>query len=271
MKLKHNKKRNTAFLYEVLIKEYTKSVVRKNNNQKNKIISILKEFFANGKILKKELNLYNIVLESKELDTTIGQRLLEEVKKDFFALDSKNVFNAQTRLIKAINEVIGKEAFANFIANYKSIATVGQYFNSDKTNNAKQRILLEDKVVRLMTAKPKELKQFKHVDSLTYKTFVNKFNETYKHTLREEQKNLLTSYITSFADNGLNLKIFMNEEVGRLKEKVKENIDKNIYPERFGSVLEKLENLKSSYITESVVREVFYIQDLLHEVDKNAS
>ena len=130
---------------------------------------------------------------------------------------------------------------------------------------------MEDKVVRLMTAKPKELKQFKHVDSLTYKTFVNKFNETYKHTLREEQKNLLTSYITSFADNGLNLKIFMNEEVGRLKEKVKENIDKNIYPERFGSVLEKLENLKSSYITESVVREVFYIQDLLHEVDKNAS
>ena len=35
MKLKHNKKRNTAFLNESLIKELTVAIVRKNNDRKN--------------------------------------------------------------------------------------------------------------------------------------------------------------------------------------------------------------------------------------------
>ena len=33
--MKHNKKRNTAFLYESLIKELTVAIVRKNNDRKN--------------------------------------------------------------------------------------------------------------------------------------------------------------------------------------------------------------------------------------------
>ena len=41
MKLKHNKKRNTAFLYEVLIKEYTKAVVRKDNKLKRQPVTVL--------------------------------------------------------------------------------------------------------------------------------------------------------------------------------------------------------------------------------------
>ena len=269
MKLKHNKKRNTAFLYEVLIKEYTKAVVRKDNKLKRQILTILRENFVAGKILKQDLDLYNLVLESREMSVESSKRLILEVKKDFDSIDRKAVFNSQTKLIKQINETIGKEAFANFISNYKSIATVGQYFTSN--NSAKQRILLEDNVVSLMSSKKQETKKLKHIDRLTYNTFVGKFNETYQHTLREEQKNLLTNYITSFADNGLGLKVFMNEEVGRLKSCVKENIQNNVYPERFNKILTKLESVKKSPITESTVREIFYIQDLLHEVQKNGS
>ena len=271
MKLRHNKKRNTAFLYEVLIKECTKAIVRKENSKKNKIVSILKEFFSTGKLLKKELDLYNSLLESEGLKEGFSKRFLTEVKKDFDQLDRKAVFNAQTQLIKAINEAVGKEAFANFISNYKSIATVGQYFNSEKTNGAKQRILLEDNVLRLMTSKKPKEKEFKHIDNLTYKTFINKFNETYKHSLRDEQKTLLTCYITSFANNGLDLKVFMNEEIGRLKSLVKENIDQDIYSEKLGKVLDKLDDFKNKPITEGTVKEVFWIQDLLHEVNKNGN
>jgi len=269
MKLKHNKKRNTAFLYEVLIKEYTKAVVRKDNKLKRQILTILKEHFVAGKILKQDLDLYSLVLESKDMSPESSKRLISEVKKDFDSIDRKAVFNSQTKLIKQINEAIGKEAFANFISNYKSIATVGQYFTSN--NNAKQRILLEDNVIKLMSSKTKETKKLKHIDKLTYNTFVGKFNETYQHTLREEQKTLLTNYITSFADNGLGLKVFMNEEVGRLKNCVKENVNNNVYPERFSKILSKLDDIKNSPITETTVREIFYIQDLLHEVQKNGS
>ena len=34
MRLKHNKKRNTAFIYEALVRELTESVVKNNRNKK---------------------------------------------------------------------------------------------------------------------------------------------------------------------------------------------------------------------------------------------
>ena len=40
--MKHNKKRNTAFLYESLVKELTKSVVRQLSERKIKIVQIIK-------------------------------------------------------------------------------------------------------------------------------------------------------------------------------------------------------------------------------------
>ena len=63
MKPKHNKKRNTAFLYEVLIRELTKSVVRRDHEKKKNIILILKEHFGVNSILYKELQLYRDIFE----------------------------------------------------------------------------------------------------------------------------------------------------------------------------------------------------------------
>ena len=37
MRLKHNKKRNTAFVYEALVRELTESVVKNNKNKQNKV------------------------------------------------------------------------------------------------------------------------------------------------------------------------------------------------------------------------------------------
>ncbi len=59
MKLKHNKKRNTAFLYESLIKEFTIAIIKKDNERQDTIKNILKEFFSKNKPLKKELDIYN--------------------------------------------------------------------------------------------------------------------------------------------------------------------------------------------------------------------
>jgi hypothetical protein len=55
MRLKHNKKRNTAFVYEALIRELTESVVKNNKNKQNKIVSIIKDHFNNSSVLKEEL------------------------------------------------------------------------------------------------------------------------------------------------------------------------------------------------------------------------
>ena len=106
----------------------------------------MREFFTKGKVLAQELDLYKSLLESKELNQDFSRRLMVETKKDFDAIDRKEVFNEQTALINKINKALGNHVFSNFVPNYKDIATIGLYFQNSNLN-AKKRIMLEDKVV----------------------------------------------------------------------------------------------------------------------------
>jgi hypothetical protein len=269
--MKHNKKRNTAFLYECLIKELTKAIVRENKNQQVVTKNILKEFFYKGSLLKKELELYNSLLESRQLEESFSRRLLEEIKKDFYNLNRKSIFNTQTSLINKMNSVFGSDVFSNFISNYKDLASIGLYFQNDKLP-AKKRIMLENNLVKFLGREEKVLTEMRHLDNLEYKTFVKKFNNAYERTLRKEQKDLLTNYIVSFSDNGVSLKSFLNEEIGRLKDAVEQKIvesSNNANNENFKKVKAKLDNYSKTPINHQMIEEVFYIQDLISEVSKN--
>ena len=124
--MKHNKKRNTAFLYESLVKELTKAVVRQQEDRKAKIVKIIKENFKNGSPLHRDLELYKSILENKDKMTKdFTDRFLVETKKDYNKIDRKSVFNAQTKAISQINQQLGADVFKNFVPNYKDIATVG--------------------------------------------------------------------------------------------------------------------------------------------------
>tara|TARA_R110000824_G_C15227726_1_gene678155 strand:+ start:3267 stop:4076 length:810 start_codon:yes stop_codon:yes gene_type:complete len=269
MKLKHNKKRNTAFLYEALIRTLTSSMVNNRTKEQKIIKRIIKEFFNKDKILKQELDIYDQLLQTKSEGDKACRRLMFEIKKDFLFLDRRKVFNEQTKLIKKINESLSNSFFATFISNYRNIATIGQFLHSDKLV-AKQRILLEDTVLKLMNSNSPK-KEIKHIDNLTFKTFVDKFNSTYKNTLKEEQKILLTHYITSFSDNELSLKAYMNEEIGRLKNEVSIHINDDRYKEEFEKILDKLNNYGKIPLGEEIIKEVFYIQDLLYEVSTHGA
>ena len=263
--MKHNKKRNTAFLYECLIKEMTKAVVRGELQKKQQIVETLKRYFSKGKPLYNDLQLYKQLMEPQKLEESLGLRYMKEVKGDWENLDRKEIFNEQTNLIKEFNQNL-PEAFGNFIPNYKSIATVGQYFNSNGLK-AKTRLLIEERVKTLVISHSGAIKEqkLKTIDSLTYSTFVNKFNDTYKESLLKEQRDLLTNYITSFSDNGLGLKMFMNEEIGRLKEQC-ENLSEGQWADKIKLVKQKLEDFKKKPLTEEVVKDVFHIQQLLSEI-----
>ena len=263
--MKHNKKRNTAFLYECLIKEMTKAVVRGELQKKQQIVETLKRYFSKGKPLYNDLQLYKQLMEPQKLEESLGLRYMKKVKEDWETLDRKEIFNQQTNLIKEFNQNL-PEAFGNFISNYKSIATVGQYFNSNGLK-AKTRLLIEERVKTLVISNPRVIKEdnLKTVDALTYKTFVSKFNDTYKETLLKEQRELLTNFITSFSDNGLGLKMFMNEEIGRLKQQC-ENLSEGQWSDKIKLVKEKLEDFKKKPLTEEVVKDVFHIQQLLSEI-----
>ena len=224
MKFKHNKKRNTAFLFEALIKEMAKSVVSNDTERQNKIARIVKRHFQKRGVLYKDLQTYKVLIDLREAEETFARRILAEVRRDRQKINTTRVFTEQSKLIKKINVELGRDVYANFVPNYKSMATIAQLFSDSLS--PKEKVLLEDRILEEMTrAEPKtEAEIMEHVDSLVYKTFADKFNKEYEGRLHEEQRKVVSKYIYSVSDNGLSLKSYLNEEVSRLKERVEQSM-----------------------------------------------
>ena len=155
----------------------------------------------------------------------------------------------------------------------ENFATIFQVLN--ETNNPKNMVLFEEKIVEnLSSLSPKEEEKYKAVDKLAFKTFLEKFNTKYGSSLLKEQKELLGNFITSYSDNGLGLKVYLNNEIGRLKEAVSTEIvgsTNEALTENFQKVKAKLDSYAKTPLNEAVVEEIFYIQDLLAEVKRNVS
>tara|TARA_Y100000296_G_scaffold87423_2_gene133627 strand:+ start:388 stop:1224 length:837 start_codon:yes stop_codon:yes gene_type:complete len=272
---KHNKKRNTAFLYEALVREATKAIVSKDDATKRIIINLLKEFFAPSAILAEELNLYAALSETHKLASPTAEKLVYQVREAHSALNQDDIYNAQSQLIRRINSQLSSGVYTNFVPNYKSLATISQLFGSgSETHDIKRGVILEQQVVDSLIKADKEemLQEMKPIDNLVFKTFVSKFNESYADSLLSEQKELLNKYILSFIDNGIDVKIYLNEEISRLHNiltsalKMKEiNSDEHMF-ESTKSVLKLVENFKEMPINKALIKKVMKVQDLVREI-----
>jgi hypothetical protein len=273
MKSKHNKKRNTAFLYEVIVREITNSILQKNEQRKKHFINICKAFFSKNSILKKELELYKAINETYEMPTNLAEKLLNEAKYQYEILDKNKIFNEQTKLINILNKISNGKIFNTFVPDYKNLATISQVFNNITT--VKEKVLLENSIIMKMTSSPEnaEKEKLQTLDSLTYKIFVKKFNEQYGENLLSEQKELLTKYVMSFADGGIEFKLFLNEEIERLKTnlntclKTKEISENKFLNEKTNLVLKKIQDYNKKNADQQMVQEILKIQSLVKEIN----
>jgi len=159
------------------------------------------------------------------------------------------------------------------VSDYKNLASIAQLFST--STPVKKAVLLEDVLVETMVVKPVEQEQMEPIDNLVYKTFANNFNKQYSEHLNEEQREVLTRFVYSISDNGVSLKAYLNEEVGRLREAVKKSYDvqeiKN--DERMltnaKKVVEFLDSLHKTPLTEAEVKKILKIQELVREVLDN--
>jgi len=272
MKLKHNKKRNTAFLYEALVKELTKAIVNKDIEKKNALVSMLKENFSVGRILQKELELIKTLSETKKVDMFTAERLLTESASRYSKLDADKIFEAQSKLIESINKNFGKEVYSNFVPNYKHLATIWQLFTQN--TSVKEKVLLEKALVFSMTAKGKEpvkAKQMPHVDKLVFKTVIENFNKSYDGELLTEQKELLNNYIVSFGASEVEFKVYLNEELGRLKNEVITLKEREVMLEnkdlasKLEDVRATLDKFQTKKINPAMLEKVMQVQKLVKE------
>ena len=266
---KHNKKRNTAFIYEALVREIVKQSVAKNNDKRNIAIQIMKEAFAPKTELRKELDLYKTLMENNDLQETIAEKILIETKNQHNQINQEQLFKEQSITISKINKELSKSVFNNFVPNYKYLATISQVFGS--TQGPKTKVLLETQIVERLTSRPQVIKEAPQVSSLVVKSFTKRFNDSYS-TLLESQKQLLSNYISSFADNGLEFNFYLSEEVGRLKEivvsaqELDETQNDKTIKENLSKVHSILEDINKEPVNKATLYKVLQIQELEKEI-----
>jgi|TARA_R110000824_G_scaffold104480_3_gene248016 hypothetical protein len=270
MKTRHNKKRNTAFIYEALVREATVAILKENAPRRNEVVSIIKKHFRDDSQLKQQLECYRSLYEVRGISEAMARRILNEAKMASRMLDTNGLFNSQSELIDDVNKSVSPEVFNNFVPNYKTLATISQMFSS-KTS-PRDRVILENQIIKAMTSAPPPKVETAGIDNITYKTFVGKFNSKYGETLLQEQKELLTKYISSFGDNALELKMYLNTEIARLKSRMIEAMsieeiksDKEML-KKTTAVVERLTSYAKSEVTEEVLMAVLKTQSLVEEI-----
>ena len=180
----------------------------------------------------------------------------------------------QNALTRKMRKITSKDVFSSFVPSYKDLASIAQIFNNSVS--IKSKILLENELVGKMSIKD-EAEKMVSIDNIVYKSFVKRFNEEYGDKLLSEQKMLLTKFITSFHNNGVELKLYLNEEIGRLKEKLKKSFlreefinDSNMLLNS-KKVFNMLESYKDQKPSKEMVEEVIKIQGLVQEISSDAN
>ena len=274
MKNKHNKKRNTAFVFEALAREATVAILKGDIDRKTKVVSIVRKHFTGDSLLKKDLECYRSLYENQNIDEATSKKIVEAVMAAKRLIDPDGLFKQQTEVINDINKELSPQTFNNFVPNYKSLATIAKMFN---TNSPKQSVMLESKIIEGMVGKVEE-QTMQPIDSLTFATFTKSFNAKYGSSLLSEQKELLNHYISSFSSDELETKIYLNRELGRLKQSLTEAIQIEEIandPEmirKTNEIKQRLDGLsKETKLNESTLLTILRTQELVKEIHSDAS
>lgn len=270
MKTRHNKKRNTAFVFEALVREATVAIIKEDHAVKDKALALIKKHFAPGSLLYKDLQNYRSLYEKQNLPRSTAEKIVKEARLAGRLLDTHGLFVSQSDLIADVNQELTPAVFNNFVPNYKTLASIAQMF-SDKSS-PKNAVILENNIIENMTLEQDKQTTLEPIDNLVLTSFVTKFNDKYQEDLLENQKTLLNHYITSFADNGLSLKTFLNTEIGRLKETLSTSLKSKVIKDdedlttKTNEVITKLNTFHLQGIDEKVVLTVLKTQELVQEI-----
>ena len=282
-KIKHSKVKNTGVLFELLVRQITLEVLNgdKTENAKN----IVKEFFASGTELNKELRLYDLLLKEKYNSESKAEMFVDTVSQAHSKLNEGKLAKEKYNLIKQINEKFELEQFLSSpITNYKVLASIYKVFESKKSENYDIKDVFNSKVTLIenIIARPsiktnkvedtKLIESYKQQDKdlrlLTYKILVETFNKKYTN-LDSKQKNLLKEYINNIS-NTSKFKDYISvelpnivSELKSIKLKIQDKVTTIKLSETI-SVLEKMKMGKS--VSDNQVSSIMLSYELIKEL-----
>jgi hypothetical protein len=270
-------------LFELLVRQITLEVLNGDKTENAK--HIVKEFFASGTELNKELRLYDLLLKEKYNSESKAEMFVETVSQAHSKLNVAKLSKEKYNLIKEINEKFELEQFLSSpITNYKVLASIYKVFESKKSENYdikdvfNSKVTLIENIIARTSTKTNKIEDTKLIESykqqdkdlrlLTYKILVETFNKKYTN-LDSKQKNLLKEYINNIS-NTSKFKDYLSvelpniiSELKSIKAKIEDKVTTIKLSETI-SVLEKMKMGKS--VSDNQVSSIMLSYELIKEL-----
>lgn len=282
-KIKHSKVKNTGVLFELLVRQITLEVLNgdKTENAKN----IVREFFAAGTELNKELRLYDLLLKEKYNSESKAEMFVDTVSQAHSKLNESKLSKEKYNLIKQINEKFELEQFLSSpITNYKVLASIYKVFESKKSENYdikdvfNSKVTLIENIIARPSVKTNKVEDTKLIESykqqdkdlrlLTYKILVETFNKKYTN-LDGNQKNLLKEYINNIS-NTSKFKDYLSVELPKIVaelKSIKSKIQDKVTTIKLSETISVLEKMKmGKTVSDGQVSSIMLSYELIKEL-----
>ena len=256
----HNKKRNTALLYEFLIRTISSALVEGDKKKSSTALRILRRYFKPGTQLYKEFRLFNALVKTTVSTEAVVSSILKEARMAAVALDLSTLDREKSLLIRNINHMIHDENFYDQpIAEYRLYATIQTLLNewrkpagsadiaslANYENQLREWLLSEKKKIdhTLIDETPGTTR-------LLMKVMMKKLNEKYSNALNDDQREIIKAYAFSTANED---QTTIKKKLEEIRGNLLESIDKYMTQKQEDKFLvNKLHEAKSSIISESL-------------------
>ena len=256
----HNKKRNTALLYEFLIRTISSALVEDNKRKSATALKILRRYFKHGTQLYKEFRIFNALVKTTVSGDAVATSILKEARTAIESLDYNVLDREKSLLIRSINHMIKDENFYDQpIAEYRLYATIQTLFNEWRKPAGTADIVslasYENQLREwLITEKKKEdhtlIDETPGTTRLLMKVMMKKLNEKYSESLNDDQREIIKAYAFSAANED---QTTIKKKLEEVRSGLLEAIDVYMVQKQDNTfVVNKLQDTKSRILSESL-------------------
>lgn len=281
----HNKKRNTALLYEFLARHAASCLLENKKKEAEKAMKIMSKYFNKNTLISEELGLFKVILQTQVRSESSASSLVNEVCESAKRIDSRLLNSEKSQLIKEINHTfnLGDDFYGYKVKDYPVYASLQMLFNNKRKGGklleGVSRVRLEDGISSFLLEDKSKQKQKTLNESskpeyneMLFSIMSKKFKEKYGQQLTPVQCKLISSYTLASLDEN---KTLLEERVYKEVERIKKNLafvrnkelrgDKDIM-NKVNESLKKLSTIPTKNISEEEFIKLLKYSELADEV-----